>query len=83
MNGISTADLIGSTGVALLLGAFALNLAGRLQRDGAAYAGLNVLGSGLAAAASALIGYWPFIVLESAWCAVSCGALIRLAMRSV
>jgi len=78
---LSTADLIGSVGVALLLAAFALNLSGHLHRDGAAYAMLNAIGAGLAAYASWLIPYWPFVILEGTWCAVSLWALGAALLR--
>lgn len=69
-------DIIGSIGVALLLAAFALNAFGRLDSDSRWYGALNVVGAALAAIASWLIGYLPFVVLEGTWCAV---ALVRLA----
>ena len=71
-----SADLIGSVGVGLLLGAFALNLFGRLPQNSVAYPALNAAGAGLAATASWLIGYLPFVVLEGVWCLVSAIALL-------
>lgn len=75
------ADMIGSAGVALLLLAFALNLSGYLRRDGAIYAAMNVVGAGLAAAASVMINYIPFVILESVWCIVSIAALTKALVR--
>jgi len=69
--------MLGSVGVALLLVAFALNLLGRTDRESTAYQALNAAGSGLAATASYLIGFVPFVVLEGAWFAVSIYALAR------
>jgi hypothetical protein len=74
---ITSADIVGSIGVSLLLAAFALNLSGRLETGSLLHSGLNMLGAGLAALASALIPYWPFVVLEGAWCIVSIVALVR------
>ena len=74
---ISTSDLVGSIGVAMLLGAFALNLLGHMARESVAYALLNIVGAGLATIASWLITYWPFIILEGTWCIVSLIALQR------
>ena len=74
---ITSADIIGSAGVRLLLAAFALNLAGRLETGSALHSALNMLGAGLAALASALIPYWPFVILEGAWCIVSAIAFVR------
>ncbi len=80
---ITSADIIGSVGVSLLLAAFALNLAGRLKTGSPFHSGLNMLGAGLAALASALIPYWPFVILEGAWCTVSAVAFIRALRRFV
>ena len=71
------ADLVGSVGVSLLLAAFALNIAGRLHTGSRLHAGMNMLGAGLAAIASLLIPYWPFVALESVWCLVAAFALAR------
>ncbi|MBC7446815.1 MAG: hypothetical protein H7330_02025 [Hymenobacteraceae bacterium] len=70
-------DLIGSLGVGLLLLAFLLQLAGRLAAGSVAYALLNTVGAGLACLASALLPYWPFVVLEGSWTLVSLGALVK------
>ncbi|MEM7327553.1 MAG: hypothetical protein AAF437_02365 [Pseudomonadota bacterium] len=65
------ADWVGTAGVSLLLLAFALNVFGALDRKSMSYSLMNVLGAGLAAYASWLISYFPFLVLESTWCLVS------------
>lgn len=78
---MTIADIVGSIGVGLLLLAFALNLRGLLERDSAAYAGLNVAGAGLAALASVMINYIPFIILEATWCIVSMAALAKALSR--
>lgn len=70
-----TPDTIGSVGVALLLGAFAANLLGRLANKGMAYQLVNFLGASLAAYASWLISYMPFVILEGAWAMVSLVAI--------
>ncbi|WP_018997636.1 CBU_0592 family membrane protein [Hirschia maritima] len=74
-------DIIGSTGVALLLLAFALNLAGKLDQKGIVYSGMNFIGAGLAALASWMINYIPFVVLEGTWCLVSLLALLRAGIQ--
>ena len=78
---MTTIDFIGSAGVSLVLLAFLLQLTGRLRADSRAYALLNTVGAGLACAASALLPYWPFVVLEGTWALVSLGALVK-ALRS-
>ena len=70
-------DWIGFTGVAILLLAFLLNLAGKLSKDGLPYILLNITGAGLACIASWLINYLPFVILEGVWALVSVVALIR------
>jgi hypothetical protein len=79
--GVSTADAMGSIGVALLLLAFGLNLLGWTERNSAGYQALNALGAGLATSASYLIGFAPFVVLEGIWCFVSVLALVQSAPR--
>ena len=81
LENVSASDLIGSIGVAMLLGAFALNLLGKIPREGVSYALLNIVGAGLATIASWLITYWPFIVLEGTWCVVSIFALQRALVK--
>jgi hypothetical protein len=66
-------QVIGSIGVGMLLIAFALERLGRIAPK--PYAAANAVGAGAAALASAMIGFIPFVVLESAWCVV---ALISL-----
>jgi hypothetical protein len=71
------ATIIGSIGVALLLMAFLLNLAKVLAQDSWPYLGLNVVGAGLAAYSSYLIGFMPFVVLEGTWTMVTAVAVAR------
>jgi glucose-6-phosphate-specific signal transduction histidine kinase len=73
----SLATIIGSTGVALLLVAFLLNLAKLLQQDSWPYLGLNVVGAALAAYSSYLISFMPFVVLEGTWTLVTAVAITR------
>lgn len=74
-------DWIGALGVTILLAAYFLQLAGKIDSEGWVYPSLNVLGAGLACIASALIHYLPFVVLEGCWAAVSLGGLIRYISR--
>ena len=64
MNG---SDWVGSLGVAILLVAFLLMLLNKVSKEGMVYLSMNVLGSGLAAIASWMIHYTPFLILELAW----------------
>lgn len=74
---MSTADWIGSAGVALLLIAFAANALGKLAATSRAYHAINAIGAALAAWASLQIGFVPFVVLESTWCLVALAGFVR------
>jgi len=74
---MSFSNIIGSLGVTLLLIAFLLNLFRYISQESRIYIFLNILGAGLSCYASVLISYWPFVVLEGAWCLVALIALIR------
>ena len=75
MPDLTPADWIGSTGVALLLLAFSLNLTGHLRHESLTYPAMNAVGAALAAYASWLIDYMPFVVLEGTWMMVSVATL--------
>ena len=62
---MTIADIIGSTGVAMILIAFFLNLTNILTTKNVWYILMNFTGAGLACYASALIKYVPFIILEA------------------
>ncbi|HVZ56574.1 MAG TPA: hypothetical protein VG870_07945 [Chitinophagaceae bacterium] len=70
-------DWTGTLGVTLLLLAYLLNLFGLLPRQGIWYGLLNLAGALLACAASVLLRYWPFIILEGVWACVSVAGLLR------
>ena len=74
-------DWTGSIGVTILLIAFLLNLRNILAKDSATYLLLNVIGAGLACAASVLLNYLPFIILEGSWTLVSLIGLINYFIR--
>jgi hypothetical protein len=75
-------DLIGSSGVFLILLAYFLLLIHKLTRDSYIYLLMNASGAALACLASILLNYWPFIILEAAWTLVSVVALINLRIKS-
>jgi len=79
---VSPADLVGSAGVTILLGAFVLNLFGRLGSHSRRYILMNAVGAGLAAVASAMIHYPPFVVLEGTWCLAAIARLCTNGKRS-
>lgn len=71
-------DLLGFTGVAILLAAYLFNLLGKISKEGYAYIIMNAVGGGLACLASYLINYLPFVLLEGTWMLVSLFALVKL-----
>jgi hypothetical protein len=74
-------DIIGFTGVFILLIAFLMNLLGKLRQDSIGYIVMNIMGAGLACIASLLINYIPFVLLEGTWTLVSIIALINYFRR--
>ena len=74
---MSASDAVGSIGVAILLIAFLLNLAGRLGSNARSYQAMNALGAALTCWASWQIEFWPFVVLEATWSLVAAVALVR------
>lgn len=74
---MGSADIIATIGVSIFLAAFVLNVAGRLATDNGLYLWMNLVGALLACAASVLISFYPFVVLEGAWAAAATIGLIR------
>lgn len=69
-------DWIGFIGVTILLVAFFLNLRNVIEKDSLAYILMNLVGAAIACAASVLLNYIPFIILEGCWTLVSLYGLI-------
>jgi len=69
-------DWIGFIGVFQILLAYFLNIVGILSNKKLSFILLNLIGSSMACLASALLNYWPFILLEGVWALVSVYALI-------
>jgi hypothetical protein len=70
-------DWIGTAGVGLILIAYFCSTFKLINGNGRVYFLLNTLGAALACYASFLIHYYPFVILEGTWAAVSLIALIR------
>ncbi len=70
-------DWIGFIGVSILLVAYFLNLTNKIKKDGNAYLLLNIIGASIACAASVLLHYLPFIILEAAWTLISVYSLYK------
>jgi hypothetical protein len=69
--------IVGSVGFVVLLSAFSLNLAGRLDRSGPTYSALNVLGAGVLAWYATQKDAPVLAALEAIWSAI---AVITLAL---
>jgi hypothetical protein len=74
---MSFSVFVGSLGVSLLLVAFFLNLFRFVRQDSHIYIFLNIVGAGISGYASWLIHYWPFVILEGAWCLAAVAGAIR------
>jgi len=70
-------DIIGTTGVGLILMAFFLSTTRLIEGNGILYYVLNVIGAALACYASLLIDYRPFVILEGTWTLVSVYGLMK------
>ena len=75
-------DWIGTVGVFLILLAYFLNVRGLMSNKGIWFILLNLFGAGLAGLASWLIDYYPFVVLEGAWFAVTFYSLVKFLRNS-
>ncbi|BAO56307.1 CBU_0592 family membrane protein [Nonlabens marinus] len=74
-------DWIGAVGVFLILLAYFLNVIGRVKTVSLTFILLNLVGASLACAASILLRYWPFILLEACWSLISLGSLIKFILK--
>ena len=77
MSHLPLSEIIGFTGVSILLSAFFLNLAGFLLSTSKRYLVLNFAGAALAGFSSWLIGFMPFVLLEGTWAIVALVTLGR------
>jgi predicted membrane protein len=74
---METSTIFGTVGVSLLLIAFLLNLFRIIKEDSLPYILLNIGGAAIACAASVMIEFIPFVVLEVIWTLVGIAGLIR------
>ena len=78
---LSASEILGTTGVSMLLIAFFLNLFGLIRRSSLNYLLLNLAGGGLACYASYLIDFFPFVILEGTWTGVALVGLVNFMRR--
>lgn len=74
-------DIIGATGVGLILLAYFFNTFSLILKDGRLFFAMNIIGAGVACYASLLIKYIPFVILEGVWCLVSVAGIIKLIFK--
>jgi hypothetical protein len=72
-------QLVQLAGAVLVLAAYALAQAGRLQLRSLAYMAPNVVGAGALAVIALLEQQWGFLLLEGVWTVVSLWALAQRA----
>jgi|YelNatPaOPRAMG01_1025707.scaffolds.fasta_scaffold00410_28 hypothetical protein len=77
MMNFTFADLVGFTGVLLLLLAYFMQLSNIIKKDSNWYIVLNIVGAALSCLASILIHYIPFVILEFTWMLVSFFPLLQ------
>ncbi|MBS0417751.1 MAG: hypothetical protein JSR66_08555 [Proteobacteria bacterium] len=71
-------DVVGTLGVTILLISFALTTTGRTAPHSQLCLILNCFGAALACAASILIHFIPFVVLEGLWCLVATATWVKI-----
>ena len=74
---MNTNDWIGTLGVSLILIAYFCSTFRLISSQSKPFFLLNTIGAGLACAASYLIHYWPFVILEATWTLVSLVGLLK------
>lgn len=77
---MNTNDIIGTTGVGLILAAYFLGTFKLVAKESILYFLLNTIGAALACYASWLIHYFPFVVLEAVWTLVSLIGLTKVVL---
>lgn len=74
---MDTTLIIGSTGAAILLIGFVLEQQGIITDKSFPYEEINIVGSGLLGWYAAVLGSWPFVVLEGVWALAALWYLVR------
>ena len=69
-------DWIGALGTFQILLAYILQVTNVFKKNSLIFILFNTIGAGMACAASVLLNYMPFIILEAVWTLVSLGALV-------
>ena len=70
-------DWLGFVGVALILLAYILNVTNKVTNTSYIFIILNLIGASVACAASILLEYLPFVLLEGIWALISLISLFK------
>ncbi len=76
---MNLSEILGTVGVGLILIAYFGNTFSLIAKEGKLFFVINAIGAALACASSALIPFWPFIILEAVWTVVSIVGFIKIA----
>jgi hypothetical protein len=68
---------MGTIGVGVVLFAYFLNTMKYIPVNGKLFYVLNSIGGALSCYAALLINFWPFVILEAVWTAVSVYGLMK------
>lgn len=74
---MSTADLIATIGVSILLIGFLLQIMKIINAQSSIFSLLNLVGAGMAGISAYMINFLPFVILESVWVIVSIFNLVQ------
>jgi hypothetical protein len=74
-------DLIATVGISMLLIAFVLNSMKPISSETKSYALLNVTGAALCGYSAYLIGFYPFVVLETLWAIAALASFVKIVSR--
>ena len=75
-------NVVGWIGMALLIGAYALVTAGRLQGPGLTFQLMNLFGGAFLMVNSAYYGAWPSAALNVVWVIIGVVGLARARLRA-
>lgn len=70
--------VVGTIGMLLVLGAYALVSLRRIAAASVAFQGLNLVGAGFLAAYSLALGAWATVALNVVWALIALAALVRV-----
>lgn len=75
-------DFVGIIGVTITLAAYFLMVLKIISSNGWIYFFMNFAGAAIACYSSILIQYYPFVILEGTWSAISFVALVNTILKN-